>query len=90
MLNNSNNNQLLTPLLHRHSVTQREIKYNYVFTCLLAECRLVKLDFRYDGDEARKRSVVLALELAAEEVSSLVGAHTQGSSLFSTLFSPKR
>lgn len=66
MLNNSNNNQLLTPLLHRHGVTQREIKYNYVFTCLLAECRLVKLDFRYDGDEAQKRSVVLALELAAE------------------------
>lgn len=66
------------------------MKYNYVFTCMLTECHLVHLDFRYEGDKAQKRSVVLALELAAEEVSSLVGAHTQGSSLFSTLFSPKR
>lgn len=42
------------------------MKYNYVFTCMLTECHLVHLDFRYEGDKAQKRSVVLALELAAE------------------------
>lgn len=49
------------------------MKYN-AFTCISAECHLVQLDFCYNRDETGKRSVVLALEFAAEEASSLIGA----------------